>query len=238
MKLRANQTAEQVITIDGLSATGKTTLCMALAKRLGWSFLLSGMLYRFIAHRTLLGDSLIHAIELTPGLSFHEGDESGPAVQFMGQSIRPELATEAVAVEAAFIAKQPSVREEVNKACRVYAQSGPLIAEGRDMGSVVFPSAVFKVFLQADGRIRHERRQKQLQKSGKCAKFEISRAMIRRDGMDSARTQMLAESPDVLVVNTDGLSADQVCETVCQAMREHLNDYQSTKAMRKTNEST
>ena len=161
----------KVITVDGPSGVGKGTLCQTLARERGWAYLDSGALYRLLALQALAADKVdapaaeIAALVGAMQIDFRL-DERGCTVLLNGAPVGGELRTERCGNAASKIAAYPEVRAALLDFQRGFAGDAPLIADGRDMGTVVFPDAPLKLFLTASAEIRAERRYKQLLAQG------------------------------------------------------------------------
>ena len=199
-----------VIAIDGPSASGKGTVAQGVASALGFHFLNSGALYRAVALAALTraidleNESRLSDIALNLKAKF-----SGDSVELDGRDVTGAVRTEAVSVAASRIAGLPAVRIALLKRQRAFRQSPGLVADGRDMGTVVFPDAVLKIFLTASPETRAERRYKQLMEKGLGANMAALLQDIReRDQRDSARaTAPLKKSADAVLIDTTHRSA-------------------------------
>jgi cytidylate kinase len=209
-----------VIAIDGPSASGKGTVAQGVASALGFHFLNSGALYRAVALAALTraidleNESRLSDIALNLKAKF-----SGDSVELDGHDVTGAVRTEAVSVAASRIAGLPTVRIALLKRQRAFRQSPGLVADGRDMGTVVFPDAVLKIFLTASPETRAERRVKQLMEKGLGANMAALLQDIReRDQRDSARaTAPLKKSADaVLIDTTDITAADAIAQVLAR----------------------
>ena len=206
-----------VIAIDGPSASGKGTVAELVARALGFHYLDSGALYRLVA-LVAIRDGVPWSAEATlatlaSGLDARfEGGEIIISNQIVTEAIR----TEACGEGASRVGAVPAVRIALLRRQRHYRQKPGLVAEGRDMGSVVFPGATLKVFLTADVRIRAERRHKQLIQKGIAANINALLEDLRdRDERDSSRSVApLKRSPDAQLLDTSALTADQAARCV------------------------
>jgi cytidylate kinase len=217
MTLRAHEEVVPVIAIDGPSGSGKGTVAERVAAALGFHYLDSGALYRLA---TLAGlrqgislddeESLArstHAMDV----SFRDG-----RVWLGGAEVTAELRSEAVSAGASRVAACKAVREALLARQRGFRKPPGLVADGRDMGSVVFPDASLKVFLTADLPTRAERRHKQLMEKGMYAKMpDVVEELRRRDERDSSRTVApLKHYPDALFLDTTRLSIAEAVSRV------------------------
>jgi len=206
-----------VLTIDGPSASGKGTVAERVAAALGFHFLDSGALYRLTAlsamqHGVALDDEARIA-ELAAALpaTFHDG-----SVWLAGENVREAIRAEAVGEGASKVAALPAVRAALIDRQRAYRQAPGLVADGRDMGTVIFPDAAAKVFLTASAEARAERRHKQLIEKGISASLPALVAdMQARDARDSARTVApLKPAPDALLLDTTEMDIESAVQAV------------------------
>jgi cytidylate kinase len=212
-----------VIAIDGPSASGKGTVAERVASALGFHYLDSGALYRLaaIAARRA-GTSLEDGPALARVVSGLDIGFAGGRIRLAGEDVTDEVRSEAVGVAASRVAAHPPVREALMGRQRRFLRPPGLVADGRDMGSVVFPGAVLKVFLTADVGVRAERRHKQLMEKGMYVKMsDVVEELRQRDARDSARpVAPLKHYPDALFLDTTPLSIAQAVDTVLGWYRE------------------
>lgn len=197
-----------VIAIDGPSASGKGTVASRVAAALGFHYLESGVLYRLVA--LVAGD----APERTAAdleVAFVDGK-----ILLSGQDVTNEIRAEAVGIRASAIAAIPEVRAALLERQRRFRQPPGLVADGRDMASVVFPDAVLKVFLTASAAVRAQRRYKQLIDKGNHANLaSLSQDLEERDERDAKRSVApLAPAADAVVLDSSALSVDEVVSLV------------------------
>lgn len=210
-----------VVTIDGPGGSGKGTAAMRLAEELGWHFLDSGALYRLVAVAAI--DRGIEArdetalVELAAGLdvTFGVGGE-GMMILLDGNYITGRLRSEAVSAFASEAAAIPGVRAALVHRQRAFRKAPGLVADGRDMGTVIFPDAVLKIFLTASAEARAERRYKQLKEKGENVNLpRLFREIEKRDERDSTRAiSPLRPADDAHVIDSTDLSIDQVLEKI------------------------
>jgi len=209
-----------VLTIDGPSGAGKGTISRALAKQLGWNYLDSGSIYRSLAiaaldaQADLENESLMAQVASEMLLSFDCGEEL--IVRLDGVDITHRLPTETTGATASKIAAYPAVRAVLLQKQKDFCQMPGLVADGRDMGTVVFQEAEMKVFLTASAEERAKRRFKQLKEKGIDANIEqITKDIQERDRRDSERTTSpLKAAEDALYIDSSNLTIDEVIAKV------------------------
>lgn len=206
-----------VITIDGPTASGKGTVAALVAATLGFHLLDSGALYRLTALASMSYDidpadaealaKLVGALHIT----FREG-----CAQLDGVDVSAEIRAEEVGNRASAIAVHPEVRKALIARQRAFRKLPGLVADGRDMGTVIFPDAPLKVFLTASVEARAARRYKQLIQKGFSANMEdLLRDLRERDTRDTNRsTAPLKPAADARTLDTSGLSVDQAVEQI------------------------
>jgi cytidylate kinase len=217
-----------VITIDGPTASGKGTITRLLAQKLGWHVLDSGALYRLVAlaamkHSIVLDDtaSLIPLatyldVEFLP---IKEGEEM--TILLEGEDVTLELRTETTGNGASQVAAIPEVRKALLERQRAFRDSPGLVADGRDMGTVVFPDAVVKIFLTASAEERARRRYNQLKDKGLSVTMRsLLDEIAKRDERDQQRAASpLVPAEDAVVLDTSDLTIEQVVDhlwNLCQ----------------------
>ena len=206
-----------VITIDGPSGTGKGTLALKLSNWLGWNFLDSGVFYRGLAYlvsfsRASLGDSkALVALAEKMKISFAQDDDK-VKVLIEGKDVTHDLRSESCGAIASKIATKKVVREALLERQKKFKSPPGLIADGRDMGTVVFPEAKLKFFLTATADERAKRRYNQLKQIGISAKLaRLIEEIRKRDLRDKRRLESpLRPADDAIVVDTTTLSAEAV----------------------------
>lgn len=214
-------TAVPVIAIDGPSASGKGTVAEAVAARLGFHYLDSGALYRLTALAALRRNI---ALDDETALSAVARDLSPRFAErriwLDGDDVSLALRSEQCAEAASRVAVLPCVRSALLERQRAFRQPPGLVADGRDMGSVVFPDARLKIYLTASPEVRAERRYKQLIEKGLCANLEDLLQEIRsRDTRDANRSVApLEQAPGAKLLDTSRLSID---EAVAQVLAWH-----------------
>lgn len=206
-----------VIAIDGPSASGKGTVAQAVARALGFHYLNSGALYRAVALAALeSGADLENELNLRDIALNLRGKFEGESVELGGRDVTDLLRSEAVSLAASRVAGLPRVREALFDRQRAFRRPPGLVADGRDMGSVVFPEATLKIFLTASAEERAQRRYKQLMDKGMHATMAALLQDIReRDARDSSRAAApLRQSADAVLIDTTHMSVEQVTEQV------------------------
>jgi len=206
-----------VIAIDGPSASGKGTVAQLVAKKLGFHHLDSGALYRLVALAAARegvdakDEAAVAALAVQLPARF-EGEE----VFFKNQPVTDAIRTEECSAAASFVAALPQVRKALLKRQHAFRRPPGLVAEGRDMGSVVFPDADLKVFLTASLEARAERRHKQLKEKGIAATLAALLQDLRdRDARDALRSVApLKQSPGARLLDTTSLSAGQAAARI------------------------
>ena len=219
-----------VLTIDGPSGSGKGTVSRAAARALGWALLDSGALYRLVALAGRragvdLGDAdalqrLARRFDIRFGADA-AGDEQ---VWLDGRDVTREIRTETAGNDASKVASLPPVRAALLERQRRFAAPPGLVADGRDMGTVVFPEARVKIFLDASAEERALRRHKQLKEKGVAANLAaLSREIAERDQRDISRSASpLVASSDAVLLDTTGMPVDVVIERVLEIARRRL----------------
>lgn len=217
--------AAPVIAIDGPTASGKGTVALGVARALGWHTLDSGALYRVVAHEALargiaLDDAQALA-QLTLSLPLVYGDDG---LALAGRPIGDEIRREAVGTAASRIAVLPEVRASLLALQRAARRAPGLVADGRDMGTVVFPDADLKVFLTASAESRATRRHKQLIEKGFSANvIDLLQDLQVRDARDASREHApLQAAEDAVVLDSTHLDINQTIEWVLNEWRRRV----------------
>jgi len=217
-----------ILTIDGPSGVGKGTVARVIAQKLGWHLLDSGAIYRAFALAVeakgvdIADEDALEAIAQMLDLEFKiEQDSELVSVFLDGKDISKTLRTEQTGEMASKIASIGAVRGALLKRQQDFAQAPGLVADGRDMGTVVFADAPFKVFLTASAQERAKRRLKQLQSQGTVGIIShILADVVARDERDSSRKNSpLIPANDALIIDTTELSIDEVLTQVSELMK-------------------
>ena len=214
-------TGAPVIAIDGPSASGKGTIARRVADELSFHYLESGALYRLIA-LVSLRDRVRAEKALAEVAERMAVDFVGGAIFLSNQDVTLDVRSEEVSKRASEVAKIPEVRKRLLKRQRAFRRPPGLVADGRDMGTVVFPDATLKLFLTASPEVRAERRYKQLIDKGIPANLRsLSRDLAERDARDRNRAVApLVPAPDSQVLDSSALSIDAVAELIVRWYRE------------------
>ncbi|MFH9351316.1 (d)CMP kinase [Kitasatospora sp. NPDC017646] len=222
--------APVVVAIDGPSGSGKSTVSRAVAARLGLSFLDTGAMYRAMTWWMLANDVDVtdpEAVAVACGkpVIVSGTDADGPTITVDGQDVSGPIRGPEVTAQVSAVAAVPAVRArlvELQRGCAEVAERG-IVAEGRDMGTVVFPQATVKVFLTASEAARAERRAAELRAKGVDEATIIAMAadLARRDAADSSReTAPLAQAADAVLVDTSELTLEQVIDRIAALVEE------------------
>ncbi|NBD96392.1 MAG: (d)CMP kinase [Gammaproteobacteria bacterium] len=224
-----------VLTIDGPSGAGKGAVSAIVAERLGWHLLDSGAVYRAVALAALErdvdpeDDSALVTLCENLDLKFLSG-EDGIAVMLDGRPVDERLRSEAVSVMASRVASRPPVRRALLGLQREFRCPPGLVADGRDMGTVVFADAPVKVFLDASVEERARRRHKQLKEKGESVKFSrLFHDLAERDRRDRERAvSPTVAASDATVVDSTELGLEQVVERILDQVARRLGGEEKT----------
>tara|TARA_B110000967_G_scaffold98633_1_gene101342 strand:+ start:19689 stop:20366 length:678 start_codon:yes stop_codon:yes gene_type:complete len=202
-----------IITIDGPSGSGKGTLCKLLADRLGYHLLDSGALYRLVAlaaeHHGVSAENELAVADIAGCLDVQfKAHGDGVQVVLEGEDVSLSIRTETCGMNASKVASLTLVRKALQERQRAFAELPGLVADGRDMGTVIFPEAPVKVFLTASAQERADRRYKQLKSKGLSASLsDILTDIQKRDERDESRTVApLKPAEDALVIDCTHMS--------------------------------
>lgn len=215
----ASLNSVSIITIDGPSASGKGTVAQKVASRLGFHYLDSGALYRLVALAALNSSTLLDAetdiarIAATLDVSFE-----GEKIVMSGIDVTEAIRQERIGTAASKISALSQVRQALTERQQAYAQAPGLVADGRDMGSVIFPMAKTKIFLTASAEVRAERRYKQLIGKGMPASMiDLLKDLHERDARDSQRAVApLKQCEDAALLDTSELTVQQAVDFVVE----------------------
>ncbi len=206
-----------VVAIDGPSASGKGTVAARLASALGFHLLDSGALYRLVAlaarNGSVAWDDAAALARLASALPVRF---EGERILLAGHDVGLAIRSEEISAGASKVAAVPALREALVGRQRAFRQAPGLVADGRDMGSAIFPDATLKVFLTATAEVRAQRRYKQLIEKGLSANIgTLLQELEERDARDAARTVApLRKYDDALLLDTTGVSVEEAVEQV------------------------
>lgn len=218
---------EPVITIDGASGTGKGTVSQLLANRMGWRFLDSGALYRVLAlaaqkHGVAFdNEEALEVLAEHLDVQFIAQESNNSKIILEGEDVTEVIRTEKMGNAASIVGALPAVRAALLSRQRAFRETPGLVADGRDMGTVVFPDAELKIFLTASPEERALRRFNQLKERGiDVTLSDLIEELRERDRRDQERTiAPLKPADDAICINTDHLSVAQVVERIASEIR-------------------
>lgn len=227
MSKQGASSAVPIIAIDGPSGSGKGTVSRAVASALGWRLLDSGALYRLVALAArraglpLEDGAALGRLAERLDIRFGVGAAGEEAVWLDGAEVTRDIRTEQAGNDASKVAALPAVRAALLERQRAFAQAPGLVADGRDMGTVVFPQAALKIFLTASAEERARRRHKQLKEKGVTATLAaLSLEIAERDRRDMSRAASpLVASADAVVLDTTGSGIEEVVRRVLELAR-------------------
>ena len=213
-----------VIAIDGPSASGKGTVAQLVAKQLGYHYLDSGALYRIVAlaaHKEdIAWNEAADIASLVPRLDIRfEGDQ----IFLDGENVSDQIRTELMGKGASQVAAHPQVRSALTKLQHTFRKAPGLVADGRDMATVIFPDAITKIFLTASAEVRAERRYQQLVKKRVAADYAaILKDLQDRDARDSTRAVApLKQAPDAELLDTSHLNIEEAVSKALALIQSH-----------------
>ena len=210
-----------VITIDGPAGAGKSTVSKTLAKKLDYVYLDTGALYRALAYKTLKLEISLDEVSALANLCSNatvvlKNIDGQMKVYLDGENVEEKIRTEEVGLIASKISTFAAVRERLLNLQREAGAEGGIVAEGRDMGSVVFPHADYKFYLDANLEERIKRRYKELLEKGATVEYKsIQKDMFARDKQDKQREIAPLKAPDgAIIIDSDNLSAVEVVDKI------------------------
>jgi cytidylate kinase len=213
-----NGSTPPVITVDGASGTGKGTISQLIAQRLGWRFLDSGALYRVLAlaalkHSVALdNEAALEVLAEHLDVQFFAQDSTSSQIILEGEDVTETIRTEKIGNAASIVGALPAVRTALLSRQRAFREFPGLVADGRDMGTVIFPDAELKVFLKASPEERAQRRLNQLKEKGVNVNLaDLIEELHERDRRDQERAVApLMPAKDAVCIATDHLTIEQV----------------------------
>lgn len=221
---------KEIVALDGPSGVGKSTISRKIAAILGYSYLDTGAMYRATGLHFQLQDVDINnpdaigasletlSIRLLPA----KEEEGETGVELNGVDVSEKIRTSEISMLASKVSALPEVRDKLTEMQKEIGLQGKIVAEGRDTGTVVFPDAAHKFFLDADVKERARRRIRQLNITGedKATEDSILKMICKRDKDDSERSiAPLKKADDAFLIDTTNLSIDEVCEKILQKIR-------------------
>ncbi|HYZ86439.1 MAG TPA: (d)CMP kinase [Bryobacteraceae bacterium] len=214
-----------VIAIDGPAGAGKSTIARAVARKLGFVYINTGAMYRAVAlwaQRLGVSDDDMHRLEqlaLEADVQFVPGTDS---VLLNGEDVTAQLHTPEVAAGASKVSSIPAVRRALVDKQRQLAGGASVVMEGRDIGTVVFPDAAVKLFLDADPAVRARRRAEEM---GKSISMAVAEELAKRDERDRTRAASpLMQAPDAVYLDTSDLSLDEVESAILKLVRDRTTN--------------
>lgn len=206
----------KTIAIDGPSGAGKSAIASALAKRLGYEYIDTGALYRTIAYIAVREGGDLSTEKLLKRVDAQSIDYKDGAVQLNGEALGDVIRTEAISQKTSQLSKEPAVRDYLLSLQRRLAEDGGVVMEGRDIGTVVLPSADVKFFLTASEEERARRRYEQRLAFGEAVDMEKIKADIHaRDERDKNRAVApLKQAADAILVDSTAMSEEEVLDTM------------------------
>ena len=221
-----------VLALDGPSGSGKGTIARKVARALGWHLLDSGALYRLVglaatrAGVPLAAEADVAELARNVSIRFGVDESGGEQIWLDEEDVTREIRTEASGRSASAVARLPAVRRALMDLQHGFRKAPGLVADGRDMGTHVFPDAVLKVYLTASPRERAERRHKQLKDKGIDVSLSaLSRDIADRDRRDSERAVApLRPAEDARILDSSKLTIDQVTRTVLEWLQDRIGE--------------
>jgi cytidylate kinase len=218
-----------VVAIDGPAGAGKSTIARRLADRLGFLYIDSGAMYRAVglwAHRLGVDLSDMHRLEQLAKEAHIELQTGSSRVLLNGEDITEAIRTQEISDAASKASVIAGVRRAMVEKQRQMSTQASVVMEGRDIGSVVFPKAEVKLFLDADPAVRADRRLREIKEKGEIAEAdEIVRQIKERDERDRTRSEApLVQAPDAVYIDSTALTVEEVEEAILKVIRERISN--------------
>ncbi len=211
-----------VIAIDGPAGAGKSTIARRLAERLGFTYIDTGAMYRAIALWALQREIDVSDIHRVTQLAQAAEISLGSAILLNGKDVTELIRTAAVTAAASRVATIPGVRRALVEKQRALGDQGNVVMEGRDIGTVVFPSAQLKIFLDA---APHERVKRRVKETPDSHKSKVAGQLAERDSRDRSRHESpLTQAPDAVYLDSTQLSAAEVEEEILKLVRARMTN--------------
>jgi cytidylate kinase len=215
---------DTIVTIDGPTGAGKSTVGKLLAERIGYTYLDTGAMYRVVALETKRSgidpEAETALADLCSRIDISFKRESGMRVYSSGRDVTEEIRTPEISMLASRVSAKACVREALVRMQQACGRQGKIVADGRDAGTVIFPAARFKFFLDAAPDVRSQRRYKELiDKNLKVDYSDVHREMLQRDQDDSSRSiAPLKPAADAVIINTTRMTIEDVVQELAQAI--------------------
>jgi cytidylate kinase len=215
---------DTIVTIDGPTGAGKSTVGKLLAERIGYTYLDTGAMYRVVALETKRSgidpEAETALADLCRRIDISFKRESGMRVYSSGRDVTEEIRTPEISMLASRVSAKACVREALVRMQQACGRQGKIVADGRDAGTVIFPAARFKFFLDAAPDVRSQRRYKELiDKNLKVDYSDVHREMLQRDQDDSSRSiAPLKPAADAVIINTTRMTIEDVVQELVQAI--------------------